>query len=135
LIVADRVLSARVDADHPTMATVLGGLARIALSRGESAAAETWVRRAVAIARHNPHGRSAEPLRTLGAVLTAAGGLEGAEQVLAEALAMDRKYHGEQGAETARSLSTLAHLQLRRGRPREALPLIEEALAIDQSRL
>jgi tetratricopeptide (TPR) repeat protein len=135
LIAAERVLSARVDRDLPAVATVLGGLARIALSRGEAPAAEIWARRAVEIARHNPHGRSAEPLRTLGATLTARERFDEAARILAEALAIDRKYHGAAGAETARSLSTLAHLELRRGRPGEALPMIEEALAIDQGRL
>src|SRR5260370_10906865 len=68
LIVAERVLSTRVDADHPAMATIFAGLARIALARGDTKPAEAWASRALAIARHNPHGRSAQPLRTLGAV-------------------------------------------------------------------
>src|SRR6266849_4456545 len=135
LIVAERLLRARVDADHPAMATIFAGLARIALARGETKPAEAWARRAVAIERHNPHGRSAEPLRTLGAALTAAENYEEAEQVLGEALAQDRKHHGADGVDTARSLSQLAHLLLRRGKPRDALPLIEEAAAIDQRRL
>src|SRR5437667_214667 len=55
--------------------------------------------------------------------------------VIAEALAADRKHHGAEGAEGARSLAALAGLALRRGRAAEALPLIEEAMAIDQARL
>src|SRR5947209_5502142 len=62
LIAAERVLAARVDRDHPATATVYAGLARIGLSRGETRAAEGWARQAVEIARHNVHGRSAEPL-------------------------------------------------------------------------
>jgi len=135
LIVAKRVLATRVDADHPVMATIFAGLARIALARGETKPAEAWARRALAIARRNPHGRSAEPLRTLGAVLTAEQRYEEAELVLGEALAQDRKHHGADGSDTARSLSQLAHLQLRRGRAGDALALIEEATAIDQRRL
>src|SRR5258707_544885 len=57
LIVAERLLSARVNADHPVMVTIFAGLARIALARGETRPAEAWARQAVAIARHNPHGR------------------------------------------------------------------------------
>src|SRR5438270_4902816 len=87
LIVAERVLATRVAADQPTMATIFAGLARIALARGDAKPAEVWANRALAIARRNPHGRSAEPLRTLGAVLVAEERFEEAEPVLAEALA------------------------------------------------
>src|SRR5712692_1109049 len=117
LIVAERLLATRVNADHPVMATIFAGLARIALARGEAKPAEAWARQAVAIARHNPHGRSAEPLRTLGAALTAEENYEEAEQVLGEALAQDKQHHGADGIDTARSLSQLAHLLLRRGQP------------------
>jgi len=135
LIVAERVLAARVAADQPAMATIFAGRARIALARGETALAEAWANRALAIAKENPHGRSAEPLRTLGAVLTAEERFAEAEQVLAEALAQDRRQHGAGGEDTARSLAQLANLYLRQGKAGDALPLVEEAAAIDQSRL
>ena len=135
LIIAERVLSERGAADQPAMATVYAGLARIALARGDTKPAEAWATRAVDIARRNPHGRSAEPLRTLGAVLTAEGPFDEAEEVLGEALAQDRKQHGADGTDTARSLSQLANLYLRQGRAGDALPLFEEAAAIDQGRL
>jgi len=109
--------------------------ARIALARGETKPAEAWASRALAIARRNPHGRSAEPLRTLGAVLVAEERFAEAEPVLAEALAQDRNQHGAGGADTARSLAQLANFYLRRGKAGDALPLIQEAAAIDQSRL
>ena len=98
LIAAERVLTARVAADHPAMATVFAGLARVALARGEIQPAEAWASHALAMAKRNPHGRSAEALRTL-------------------------------------SLAQLGKLYLRQGKPGEALPLIEEAAAIDQGRL
>jgi len=135
LIIAEGVLAARVAADHPAMATILAGLARVALARGETKPAEAWANRALAIARRNPHGRSAEPLRTLGAVFVAEQRFEEAEAVLAEALAQDRKQHGADGADTARSLAQLANFYLRQGKPGDALPLIQEAAAIDRSRL
>ena len=135
LIVAERVLRERVVADQPVMATIFAGLARIALARGDTGPAEAWATRALAIARRNPHGRSAEPLRALGAVFTAEQRFAEAEPVLAEALAQDRKQHGADGIDTARSLSQLANFYLRQGKPGEALPLLEEAAAIDQSRL
>jgi hypothetical protein len=135
LIVAERVLRARVAADHPAMATIFAGLARIALARGDKKPAGAWASRALAIARRNPHGRSAEPLRTLGAVFTAEERFAEAKRVLSEALAQDRKQHGEGGIDTARSLAQLANSYLRQGKAGAALPLIEEAAAIDQSRL
>jgi tetratricopeptide (TPR) repeat protein len=135
LIIAERVLATRVAADQPAMATIFAGLARIALARGDTKPAEIWAGRAVAIARRNPHGRSAEPLRTLGAVLVAGERFAEAEPVLAEALAQDRKQHGADGADTARSLAQLANFYLRQGKADDALPLIEKAAAIDRRRL
>ena len=135
LIVAERVLATRVEADHPTMAAIFAARARIALAHGDKIAAEGWASHALAIARRNPHGRSAEPLRTLGAVLAAEERFAEAEPVLAEALAQDRRQHGAGGVDTARSLAQLANLYLREGKAKDALPLFEEAAAIDQSRL
>src|SRR5712691_5483869 len=82
LIVAERVLATRVDADHPAMATLSAGLARIALARGDMKPALAWATAGLAIARRNPH-----PLGLLEALL---GGKGGAERVLTEALAQDR---------------------------------------------
>jgi hypothetical protein len=136
LLVAERVLASRAGAsDLPAMATIFAGLARVALARGDTNSAEAWATRALAIARRNPHGRSAEPLRALGAVLTTEERFAEAEPVLAEALAHDRKQHGADGEDTARSLSQLGNLYLRQGKAGDALPLIEEAAAIDQRRL
>jgi tetratricopeptide (TPR) repeat protein len=135
LLIAQRTLSARADADRPAMVVIYAGLARIALARGDLRPAEGWARHAVAIARRNPHKRSAEPLRVLGAVLTSQQNFQEADTVLAEALAQDRRQHGADGLDTARSLSQLANFYLRRGRPAEALPLLQKAAAIDQARL
>ena len=135
LIVAERVLRARVTADHPAMATIFAGLARIALAHGDKIRAEGWANHALAIARRNPDSRSAEPLRTLGAVLTAEERFPESEAVLTEALAQDRRQHGAGGVETARSLAQLANLDLREGKAGDALPLLEEAAAIDRGRL
>src|SRR5207244_4383304 len=64
LIIAERVLTGRITADHPTMAAIYAGRARVALARGDKPPAEIWARRALAIARANPHNRTAEALRT-----------------------------------------------------------------------
>ncbi len=135
LIVAESVLSERVAADHPAMAAIFAGLARIALARGETAEANASAERAVAIARRNPHGRSTEPLRVLGAVLASEERFTKARHVLGEALAQDREHHGPDGLATARSLAQLANIELRAHRFAEALPLIQQAAAIDQARL
>jgi tetratricopeptide (TPR) repeat protein len=135
LIAADIILEERVTPDHPAMAAVLAGLARVALALGEPAEAETLGERAVAIARRNPHGRSTEPLRAYGAALAARERFAEAEQVLREALAQDREHHGPEGLATARSLAQLANAELRAHRFAEALPLIQQAAAIDQVRL
>jgi len=132
LIVAGNWLAGRVAPDQPVMVTILAGRARIALARDETVSAEAWARRAVDMARRNPHGRSTEALRTLGAVLTAEERFDEAEPLLTEALAQDRKQHGADGVDAGRSLSQLAHLYWREERPDRALPLIEEATAIDQ---
>lgn len=134
LIVAEDVLSARVASDRPAMVTILAGHARIALARGDKVQAEARARRAVELALHNPHRRPAEALRVLGAALTAEDKFEEADRVLQQALMQDRERHGDV-LDTARSLSQLAHLYWREQQPEKALPLIEEAAAIDQARL
>jgi tetratricopeptide (TPR) repeat protein len=135
LVIAERVLRERVAADHPAMAAIFAGLARVALARGETAEANASAERAVAIARRNPHGRSTEPWRALGAVLASDERFSKARHVLGEALAQDREHHGADGLDTARSLAQLANIELRAHRFAEALPLIQQAAAIDQARL
>lgn len=135
LITAQNILTERVAPDHPAIAAALAALARVALARGETAEAEKSARQAVDIARRNPHGRSTEPLRVLGAALAAEERFDEAEEVLNEAVTEDRKHHGPDGIDTARSLAQLANAELRAHRFAAALPLIEQAAAIDQAKL
>lgn len=135
LIAAQITLEERVAPDHPVIATALAALARVALARGDTAEAEKTARRAVEIASRNPHRRSTEPLRALGAALAAEERFAEATEVLHEALTEDRKHHGPDGIDTARSLAQLASAELRAHRFAEALPLIQQAVAIDQERL
>lgn len=135
LIAAQITLQERVAPDHPAITAALAALARVALARGDKEEAETWARRAVEIARRNPHRRSAEPLRALGAALAAEERFAEAGEVLQQALAEDREHHGPDGIDTARSLAQLANAELRAHRFAEALPLIQQAAAIDQERL
>jgi hypothetical protein len=135
LIIAGNALAGRVAADHPVLAALAAARARIALARGEAAEAIALGEQAVAIARRNPHRRTTEPLRALGAALAVVERFAEAEKILGEALAQDRRQHGADGLDTARSLAQLANLHIRSRRFAEALPLIEEAVAIDQARL
>ena len=114
---------------------IFAGLARVALARGDADAALAFARRAVESTRRDPHGASAEPLRALGAALAALERFEEARQAVEEALALDRRRHGTEAAETARSLSQLGNLYLRWDRPEDALEPFQQAAAIDQMQL
>lgn len=132
LIVANGIMDGRAE-DKRLAAAILAGLARVAMARGDAGAALAWADKAERI--EGADRRSAEPQRALGAALTAQERFSEAETVLRQALAFDRRTHGPEAAETARSLSQLGNLYLRWARPRMALPLLQEAAAIDQGRL
>ena len=133
LITAGNVLTDRLGAADPAIAPVLSGLARTALARGDKDSARNRVERAVAIDEKSyPEDRS-ERLRTLGAVLAAEERFDESTRVLRQALALDREVADDFG--TARSLSQLANTFLREKRFSDALPLVEEATAIDQRKL
>jgi tetratricopeptide (TPR) repeat protein len=138
LLAAVSALEARGGPDDAALAEPSAALARIALARGEVGAAETWADRANAIAARRP-AAATEPMRALGAVYAEEQRFTEGERVLRAALARDRRGRGPGqgpgGLETARSLAQLANLLLRAGRFDAALPLIEEAIAIDQERL
>ncbi len=135
LIAAGNGLTGRFGAEDPAMAPVLVGRAQIALARGERTDARKWAEQAVAIgAGAAPEERSRE-LRTLGAVLVAEERFDAAEKVLGRALDLARRQIGENGLAAARGLAQLGKAELRQKRFAEALPLIEQAMLIDQSRL
>lgn len=134
LSTALNVLAAKRGADNPALTEPLAALARVALARGDQPAAEGWADRAAAIARRVPRA-SNEPLRVLGAVYAAENRFGDGEKVLRAAIARDRAAHGAASPELARSLAQLANLELRAQHFDAALPLIEEAIAIDQERL
>jgi tetratricopeptide (TPR) repeat protein len=132
LITAGNVLTDRLGAADPAIAPVLSGLARTALARGDKDSARNRVERAVTIDEESHSEDRSERLRTLGAVLAAEERFDESARVL-RAVALDRG--GTDELATARSLSQLAHTFLREKRFSDALPLVEEATAIDQSRL
>lgn len=132
LLAAQIDLAASGGDDDPGLAPVLSGLARIALARGDAERAEALARRAVALDGQHP---DSEMLQALGAALAAEDRFADSEAVLKRALALARQADGEPGAATARGLTQLASLYLRQDRYRDALPLVEEAILIDQDRL
>jgi hypothetical protein len=134
LTAAANILGGRRDADNPATTASLAGLARIALARGDTKLAEALAIRADAVPSRNP-ARSTEPLRVLGAAYAAEQRFDDGERILRLALARDRRSHGDASPETARSLAQLANLLIRDEHFGEALPLIEQAIAIDQSKL
>jgi tetratricopeptide (TPR) repeat protein len=134
LTVAVADLSERLGAKNPALAEPLAALARIAVAHGEFDRAERLAGRAHAVAAHDP-GRLGETLRALGAAFAGEQRFAEGEAVLRQAIALDRRAHGETGLETARSLAQLANLLLRAQRFDDALIPIEQALAIDQARL
>lgn len=132
-IAAGNVLAARLGAKNPAMAPVLADRARIALARGDTREARKWAEQAVAIDSGHSGAPDSDTLRVLGATLLSEGQFTDSERVLRRALALDRD-RGDRLA-AARSLAQLGKAYLRQKRYAEALPPIEEATAIDQSRL
>lgn len=131
-IAATEILSDRLGAANPALAPVLADRARIALAWGDKRRALNWAEQAVATdgKRGAQHG---DRLRALGAVLASEERFDDAEHALKEALVLDRT--ANRGLSTARDLAQLAEIYLRQKRYHEALPLIEEAISIDQERL
>lgn len=135
LITALPVLERRFGANSPALEPSLAALARIALAHGDLQAAEAWANKANAGAAKHAAPASSEALRVLGAVYAAENRFDEGERVLRAAIARDRKGHGANSPELARSLAQLANLLLRAQRFEEALPVIEQAIAIDQEKL
>ncbi len=115
------------------MASVLADRARIALAQGDKSRARKWAEQAVAIDDKVVGSPRTDRLRALGAVLAAEERFDESEHTLLQAVALDRS-SGDQLA-IARSLAQLANAYMRQKRFAQALPLVEEATAIDQQRL
>jgi tetratricopeptide (TPR) repeat protein len=132
-IAAANVLQAQLGEQNPAMAPVLADRARIALARGNTGEARKWAEQAIAIDDKTLGAPRGDRLRVLGAVLGSEGKFADGKRVLRQALTLDRA-RGDWLA-TARSLAQLGKVYLRQKRYLEALPLVEEATAIDQERL
>lgn len=137
LITALPVLERRFGAGSAALEPPLAALARIALAHGDLQAAKTWANRATAgAAARRTVPVSSEALRVLGAVYAAENRFDEGERVLRAAIDRDRKARGGVNSlELARSLAQFANLLLRAQRYEEALPVIQQAIAIDQEKL
>lgn len=132
-IAADNVLSARPGGAGSPLAAVLADRARIALARGDNGDARQWAEAAIAIDDKSAGAARSDRLRVLGAVLMSEGRFAESERVLRQALVLDQA--GGDRLATARSLAQFGKAYLRQKRYAEALPLAEEAAAIDQQQL
>jgi tetratricopeptide (TPR) repeat protein len=133
LIAANRIFASRPDAPVAAKAMALAGRARVAVAHGDTDAAIAAARNAVSASPAKSR-ESITALRALAAALAAGHRVDEAEQVLRQALALDKEGHEPAGG-TARTLSQMANLYLHADRAADALPLIEEATAIDQEQL
>lgn len=124
--------------EDPGVAGLLSLLAHALLEQGDYPAAESMLRRSLAIRRplfgadHPPY--IARTLNSLAQALREQGRHAEAESLLQEALAIDRLHHGEDGADVAQSLRSLAHLLRDRGEYSAAEPLYREAYALHRER-
>ena len=133
VIAAGNILATRPGVEDALMASVLADRARIALAQGDKSRARKWAELAVAIDDKVVGSPRTDRLRALGAVLAAEERFDESENTLLQAVALDRS-SGDQLA-IARSLAQLANAYMRQKRFAQALPLVEEATAIDQQRL
>ncbi|MBV9829692.1 MAG: tetratricopeptide repeat protein [Alphaproteobacteria bacterium] len=132
LLAARQLLAEHEDGNSAAMAVIQASLARVDLARGDVKPAVACATEAAALVQRDADDVSSEPLRVLGSALAADHQYARGDKVLQQAVARARAEFGPQSLETARDLAELARLYLHADRPAEALPLIEEATAIDQ---
>lgn len=115
-----RVARAGLGADHPSMATYLGNAGRIHLARGDGAAAEPPLRRALRMRQRqfaDDDWRVASPKSLLGGALTLLGRYDEAERLLLAAQRALKDVPGLQGREAKATAARLASLYDAWGKP------------------
>jgi TonB family protein len=124
-------------ADHPDVATILGGLARLYLHRSEFKKAEPLLQRLLEIkrARGEEHPEVATVLASLATTHSAMGAHESAERVLRRALAIRERTLAPNHFATMTTLEHLADSCAARGKFDEALTLLHRAQAIRERTL
>ena len=118
---------------HPDVGAVTSNLGEILLRQGALAQSQQASERALEIlsaALGPDHETLADVYCNLARALALQGQLEPAAAHLARALAASERTHGPDGAPLAKPLTGQGLLALIRGRPTEAVPLFERALAL-----
>jgi serine/threonine-protein kinase len=120
-------------ADHANLADALSGLGRLAEATGQYEEARRKYERALALREKGlgpEHAQVGSSLNELSSVLTVLKRYEEAERMSARARAVLEKALGPGHPDLADSLLGAGKLLLARGKPAEAVPLLEQALAI-----
>jgi tetratricopeptide (TPR) repeat protein len=123
--------------DHPDVATILGGLARLYLRRSEFTKAEPLLQRLLDLkrARGDEHPEVATVLASLATAHSAMGAHESAERILRRVLAIREKTLAPNHFATVTTLEHLAESCAACGKLEEALTLLHRALAHRQRAL
>ncbi|MBK7644052.1 MAG: serine/threonine protein kinase [Planctomycetes bacterium] len=126
--------------DHPALAPLLGKYAGMRNVAGDPAAACELLQQAIAIRRRSNEGAAhdralAGDLIGLAAAERRRGRLEQALAAALEALAIQRVALEAQHPDLAQALTLAGALQVERGVPLQAEPLLREAFAIRQAKL
>jgi serine/threonine-protein kinase len=124
--------------EHADLADPLSGLGRLAEAGGRYEEARQKYERALTLrekALGPGHAHVASSLNELSSVLTALKRYEEAGRMSARARALQEKALGPRHPELADSLLREGRLLLARGRPAEAVPLLEQALEISSPQL
>lgn len=129
--------NARFGSDHPDLATMLGGLARLYLRRSDYTKAEPVLQRLLEIrrARGEEHPEVATVLASLATARSAMGAHESAERLLRRVLAIREKTLAPNHFATMTTLEHLAESCAARGKLNEALVLLNRALAMRERTL
>jgi tetratricopeptide (TPR) repeat protein len=120
------------------LGTSLSSLGELLTLRAEYPAADQAYRRAIDLQSALPESRRDEAALArsylgFGSELADRGRLPEGEQRLRQALAVERKYLPGANEDTARTLEALGKVVDRLGRPGEALPLMQQAVAMQRT--
>lgn len=129
--------NARLGGDHPHVAAMLGGLARLYLRRSEFMKAEPLLQRLLEIkrARGDDHPEVATVLASLATVHAAMGAHASSERILRRVLAIREKALAPNHFATVTTLEHLAEACAARGKLDEALTLLHRALVMRERTL
>ncbi len=129
--------NARLGGEHPHVAAMLGGLARLYLRRSEFMKAEPLLQRLLEIkrARGDDHPEVATVLASLATVHAAMGAHASSERILRRVLEIREKALAPNHFATVTTLEHLAEACVARGKLDEALTLLHRALAMRERTL